>query len=195
VGRGLHRHPPSRARRSARRTRIILACVKPPDRGPAIALFSETCEARATLATNPEGPVLSFSTDGNIVAEIGVAVIARPLRRRGRTSGSPGLMAIRCSTSESTASRLFDSRAEDPAIEAVTRFAIATQTARTSATYARRAGARAKRLLDTTGCCRSDRPPHRFTRTPTTRASAPSSGRHCHNGRLWRSHGSGLISI
>ena len=42
----------------------------------------------------------------------------RPLRRRGRTSGSPGPMAIRCSTSESTASRLFDSRAEDPAIEA-----------------------------------------------------------------------------
>ena len=40
--------------------------------GACIALFSE---ARATLATNPEGPVLSFSTDGNTVAEIGVAVI------------------------------------------------------------------------------------------------------------------------
>ena len=95
MGRGLHRHPPLRARRSARRTRIILACVEPPDGGPAIALFSETCEARATLATNPEGPVLSFSTDGNIVAEIGVAVIDPATPKSGpyimlaRANGDP----------------------------------------------------------------------------------------------------------
>ena len=94
MGRGLYRHSPSRARRSARRTRIILTCVEPPDGGPAIALFSETFEARATLATNPEGPVLSFSTDGNIVAEIGVAVIEPATPKAGyirlaRGNGDP----------------------------------------------------------------------------------------------------------
>ena len=46
-----------------------------PTEGPAIALFSEACAARAPLAITPEGPALTFSTDGNIVAEIGVADI------------------------------------------------------------------------------------------------------------------------
>ena len=53
------------------------------------------CEARATLATNPEGPVLSFSTDGNIVAEISVADIdpatpkAGPYIMLARANGHP----------------------------------------------------------------------------------------------------------
>jgi hypothetical protein len=41
------------------RTRIILACVEPPDGGPAIALFSEACEARAPRV----------DSDGHLVTE------------------------------------------------------------------------------------------------------------------------------
>jgi len=96
------------------RTRIILACVEPPDGGPAIALFSEACEARATLAITPEDPVLSFSTDGNIVAEIGVADIDPATPNSGPyIMLSPGPMAIRCSTSESTATAISSPRVFD----------------------------------------------------------------------------------